>query len=254
MTQSVDVNALFDRIALLVTGGEPDNGLTIEQRFTAINERLTIIEDHLSITPDDTGGGDTGGGDTGGGDTGGGDTGGGDTGGGDTGGGDTGGTDPWFDLSDAIIIGESTVYNTNNSAQKLFDSPDDPYYKGTDESSTWISYDVASPYVIIDARAPIKVKSVMFYHWGAETSAQYPDMSSIPRDFNVYSGESATGPWLTQGRNSYVVDETSAFHEHECLLDYNSVTTWRYWKIAISGQEDIKCTLSEARFMRDTTA
>jgi len=166
----------------------------------------------------------------------------------------TGGTDPWFDLSNAIIVGESTVYNTNNSAKKIFDSPDDPYYKGTDLSSTWISYDVASPYVIINARVPIKVKSVMFYHWGAETSVQYPAMKSIPRDFNVYSGESATGPWLTQGRNSYVVDETSAFHEHECLMDYNSVTTWRYWKIAISGQEDIKCTLSEARFMRDTAA
>jgi len=251
MTQSVDVNALFDRLALLVTGGEPDNGLTIEQRFTAINERFTIIEDNLGITPDDTGGGDTGGGGTDGGGT---DTGGGGT---DTGGGgtDTGGDpDPWFDLRNAIIVGESTVYNTNNSAKKLFDSPADPYYKGTDLSSTWISYDVTSPYVIIDALVPIKVKSVMFYHWGAETSAQYPAMNSIPRDFNVYSGESATGPWLTQGRNSYVVDETSAFHEHECLMDYNSVTTWRYWKIAISGQEDIKCTLSEARFMRDTAA
>jgi len=37
MTQSVDVNALFDRLALLVTGVEPGDGdLTLEERLAAI--------------------------------------------------------------------------------------------------------------------------------------------------------------------------------------------------------------------------
>jgi len=265
MTQSVDVNALFDRLALLVTGGEPDNDLTLEEHFTAIDDRFKIIEDQLNPDPDpedpdpdpdpnpdpdpdpdpdpnpdpdpdpdpnpnpdpDPDPNPDGGVNP-----------------------DTG-TD-WFDLRNAIIVGESTVYDTNNSAKKIFDSHEEPYYKGTNQSSMWISENVDSPYVIVDARVPIKVKSVIFYHWGAENSLQYPDMKRIPRNFSVYSGESATGPWLTQGNNSYVVDETSAFHEHKCPLDYNSVTTWQFWKITISGQEDPKCTLSEARFMRDT--
>jgi len=208
MTQSVDVLALFDRLALLATGGAPGDGLTLEERFTAIDDRFTIIENMLRFfgvnppPPDPDPDPDPG---------------------------------NWFDLRNAIIVGESPVYDTNNSAKKIFDSPDDPYYKGTDQSSTWISENVESPYVIVDARVQIKVKSVIFYHWGAENSDQYPDMRHIPRNFNVYSGTSATGPWILQGRNSYVVDETSAFHEHECPMDYNSNTTSRFWKINING-------------------
>ena len=156
----------------------------------------------------------------------------------------------WFDLRNAIIVGESTVYDTNNSAKKIFDSPDDPYYKGTFLRSTWISENVDSPYVIVDVRLPIKVKSVIFYHWGAGHYVQFPDMKRIPRNFTVHSGASATGPWILQGSSSYEVDETRENHKHECPLDYNSVTTSQFWKITVSGQEDPKCTLSEAKFMR----
>jgi len=82
MTQSVDVNALFDRLALLVTGGEPgDGGSTLEARVAALEsavstlvdhrvadrydingntDRIQIIENHLGLNQGDTGGGDTG--------------------------------------------------------------------------------------------------------------------------------------------------------------------------------------------------
>jgi len=154
----------------------------------------------------------------------------------------------WFDLRNAIIVGESTVYDTNNSAKKIFDSPDDPYYKGTYLRSTWISENVDSPYVIVDVRVPIKVKSVIFYHWGAGHYVQFPDMKRIPRNFTVYSGASETGPWIEHGSNSYEVDETRENHKHG--LDLDAITTSQFWKITISGQEDPKCTLSEAKFMR----
>jgi len=73
MTQSVDVNALFDRLALLVTGGmSDDGGLTLEERVAALErgiatlvdnqvadrfdingstDRIQIIENQLIITP-----------------------------------------------------------------------------------------------------------------------------------------------------------------------------------------------------------
>jgi len=154
----------------------------------------------------------------------------------------------WFDLRNAIIVGESTVYDTNHSAKKIFDSPDDPYYKGTFLRSTWMSENVDNPYVIVDVRVPIKVKSVIFYHWGAQHYVQFPLMKRVPRNFYVHSGASATGPWILQGSSSYEVVETGGNHQHECL--YNSITTSQFWKITVSGQEDPMCTLSEAKFMR----
>jgi len=156
----------------------------------------------------------------------------------------------WFDLRNTIIVDESTVYDTNNSAKKIFDSPDDPYYKGTYLRSTWISENVDIPYVIIDVRVPIKVKSVFFYHLGAGHYVQYPDMKRMPKNFSVYSGASATGPWILQGSNSYEMVVTREFYKHECPLDYNSVTTSQFWKLIFSGQDDPKATLSEAEFMR----
>ena len=48
MTQSVDVNALFDRLALLVTGGvSGDGGSTLEERFDAIE--LAARDDRVVI-------------------------------------------------------------------------------------------------------------------------------------------------------------------------------------------------------------
>ena len=60
MTQSVDVNALFDRLALLVTGGGPgDGGLTLEARVAALERAVfsvpnTYIDGILFVITDAT--------------------------------------------------------------------------------------------------------------------------------------------------------------------------------------------------------
>jgi len=153
----------------------------------------------------------------------------------------------YFDLSNAIIVDESTMRDANSGAKNIFDNPAEPYTRGIFMRSTWTSEHVADLYVIVNVRTPIKVKAVNFYHFGPGHSVNFYHMERIPRNFAVYSGASETGPWILQGSNTYVLDPTDEI-EHPLVL--SAVTTSQFWKLTFSGQTSNIATLSEAVFMR----
>jgi len=169
MTQSVDVNALFDRLALLVTGGEPgDSGLTLEARVAALELAVTTLVDHRVADRFDI----------------------------------NGNTDRIQIIENQLII--TPVSETVNptpltmiATSALWDENQDPYKKwdGLLDTSTSFKMDAPEPdgvvFIEFDAGAVVSVKGfIMRFH---------PDSYRAPQDIVIYSGTSTTGPWTQIG-------------------------------------------------------
>jgi hypothetical protein len=153
----------------------------------------------------------------------------------------------YFNLTNATIIDQSTPGWSN--ATSLFDSPGDPYFKGTSMRSEWQVDNVTQPYVIIDTLSAIQVKSIHFYKSGPGHSINFPLMKQFPQSFMVYTGVSSIGPWILVGGAQYM-SSYPPVTEVKQDVDLYENTTSQFWKITVSGQEATRMVLTEAVFMR----
>jgi len=172
MTQSVDVNALFDRLALLVTRGEPGDGdSTLEERFAAIELAIATLVDHRVADSFDI----------------------------------NGNTDRIQIIENQLIITplsemiDPTLF-TMIATSELWDTNQDPYKMWDGRLDTAISFKMDAPepdgvvFIEFDAGAVVTVKGFIMRF--------YPDSYRAPQDIVIYSGTSTTGPWTQIGTSN----------------------------------------------------
>ena len=208
-TYQVDVNALFSRLALLVTTSLDTSGDT-----------------------GDDGTGNDGTGDDGTGGDGTGDDGTGGDGTGDEGTGGDGDTLQPIDLSGATILEQSTPVG-NRGGDAMLDNYLDPY----NWDRVWMTEDVVSPFVTIDAGVGITISSVIFYKRNNDTENDTGNGKRFPENFEVLSGSTGTGPWTSMGTAVYSPYPAPFNTDMQVTVIFPSATTARYWRVIVSGHQ-----------------
>jgi hypothetical protein len=130
-------------------------------------------------------------------------------------------------------------------AHTLFKNYDDPFTSST----SWITVNAATPPGFnMDTGGEILVEKAIFY------SPQINDTiyDRFPKNFAVYSSDNSTGPFELRGTTTYAgiyppTEPTSV------TVVFDTPTLARYWRLEVSGHENITSEISQIKFFSPIT-
>jgi hypothetical protein len=131
-------------------------------------------------------------------------------------------------ITPSSLVSATPALLSTTGAELLFEHPDTPYFNAGSNYNAYSTWEAgAGAEVIVDAGKVYNVTEVSFYK--AFTTAD-----RTPRLYQIFSGESASGPWIEQGSTTFTGTLTQDTDIKADGMNFNT----RYIRYLMSGMDD----------------
>jgi predicted phage tail protein len=131
-------------------------------------------------------------------------------------------------ITPSSLVSATPALLSTTGAELLFEHPNTPYYNNGSNYNAYSTWEAgAGAEVIVDAGKVYNVTEVSFYK-------AFMTADRTPRLYQIFSGESASGPWIEQGSATFTGTLTQNTEIKADGMNFNT----RYIRYLMSGMDD----------------